>query len=179
MLTNRLTGTTEATATTATNTQILRPAYPPLPATSGHNPKANLLAIPIRPRRRRPVADKQFLLPVISSDIVAEKGRASKAEDRLDHVRGSHRLGDIVHAKNPCSAKRTCSGGSDGGRQPICLGQASRLADEVLVRDGCEQRQTDVRDLSQPAGEFQGVQSVLVEVMPGIDDDLVLRHTCV
>src|SRR5215204_5023339 len=61
MLTNRLTGTTEATATTATNTQILRPAYPPLPATSGHNPKANLLAIPIRPRRRRPVADKQFL----------------------------------------------------------------------------------------------------------------------
>src|SRR5215204_6392007 len=61
MLTNRLTGTTEATATTATNTQILRPAYPPLPATSGHNPKANLLAIPIRPRRRRPVADKESL----------------------------------------------------------------------------------------------------------------------
>jgi hypothetical protein len=57
MLTNRLTGTPEATATTATNTQILRPAYPPLPATSGHNPKANLLAIPVRPRRRRPVAD--------------------------------------------------------------------------------------------------------------------------
>src|SRR5215207_2577700 len=64
MLTNRLTGTTEATATTATNTQILRPAYPPLPATSGHNPKANLLAIPIRPRRRRPVADMDFPVAV-------------------------------------------------------------------------------------------------------------------
>ena len=59
MLTNRLTGTTEATATTATNTQILRPAWPTLPATSGHNPKTNLLAIPIRPRSGDPLLTRR------------------------------------------------------------------------------------------------------------------------
>jgi hypothetical protein len=38
--------------TTATNTQILHP-----PGIPNHRPNANLPAIPIRPRERRPVAD--------------------------------------------------------------------------------------------------------------------------
>jgi hypothetical protein len=38
MLTNRLTGTTEATATTATNTQILRPGGPVISQTAPERP---------------------------------------------------------------------------------------------------------------------------------------------
>ena len=62
-----------------------------------------------------------------------------------------YRLGDIVHAKNQVLAQRhAISPSSNRHVYPVCCGRASRFADEVLIRGSCEQRQTDIRDLSQP-----------------------------
>src|SRR5215203_6190319 len=67
VLTNRLTGTTEATATTATNTEILRPPAPAGQPPSRAHPKANLLAIPIRPRSGDPFLTSHFTCTITLS----------------------------------------------------------------------------------------------------------------
>src|SRR5829696_6849214 len=72
MLTNRLTGTTEATATTATNTEILRPPTPAGQPPSRAHPKAHLLAIPIRPRSGDPLLTRgntSLARPTIASVV--------------------------------------------------------------------------------------------------------------
>jgi hypothetical protein len=60
MLTNRLTGTIEATATTATNTQILRPGGPVISQT---HPNAQSAGHPDPPTQGRPIADQDLQQP--------------------------------------------------------------------------------------------------------------------
>ena len=55
MLTNRLTGTTEATATSATNTQTLRPGRPVISQTPAERP---IFQSSRSSAQRKPIADK-------------------------------------------------------------------------------------------------------------------------
>src|SRR5215217_4579293 len=75
MLTNRLTGTTEATATTATNTEILRPARPSRPATQPDAPRGQPSGHPDPPAQRRGLSGKRCKWPNTLSCGLAGKGR--------------------------------------------------------------------------------------------------------
>ncbi len=58
---------------------------------------------------------------------------------------------------------------------PAALLAADRLAHEVLVRHRRQRRQPDRDDLVEAAGQLEGVQRVLVEVVPGVDHEALER----
>ena len=100
----------------------------------------------------------------------------AKTQDRFCHLHRVERGRDVVHPDDPCALHDADDHCREGPRQAFAFSPVQGLADEVLVGDRDQRRQTDRHDLLEPPGELQGMPGVLVEIVAGIDDEPFERN---
>ena len=107
--------------------------------------------------------------------VVLHVDRLAPAEDRLGHPHASTvaRTSCTRTMRAPFATQNTAAA-SDPSSRSSCVA-VEALADEVLVRERDERRQPERDDLVEPTGQLERVPRVLVEVVPGVDDEALDR----
>ena len=108
-------------------------------------------------------------------EAAAGGGRGASAEDGLGHADHADGRLDLVDADDAGPGGDAERDRGQAALEALVEGDVEGLADEVLVGEGDQHRVAEVGQLGQAAGQLQGVEGVLVEVVAGVDDQAVGR----
>src|SRR5687768_16140121 len=89
--------------------------------------------------------------------VMARMQALAKTQERFCHAHLVECARDVMHPHDPCALHDADDGCRERPLEAFAFYPVQRLADEVLVGNCDQRRQTDRDDLLQPPNELQGM----------------------
>jgi len=103
--------------------------------------------------------------------------RRTPSEGRFRYPNRLDRSLYVVHPHNARTLKDADNEAGNRAGRDVGSRHAKRFCDEVLVGRGDQRRKSDGGNFAQAARNFKGMIGVLVEIMTGVDKNLIAGHT--